>query len=132
MRTDDGRVVSNFIVQALRGEDITIYGDGEQTRSFCYVNDLIDGILAFVDCGPVAKPFNMGNPLETTVRELAELVCKVSNSKSKVVFKPLPSDDPSRRQPDISEIRELTGWTPKVKLEEGLRETVRFFRESIF
>ena len=132
MQIDDGRVVSNFIVQALRGEDITIYGDGQQTRSFCYVDDLIDGILALVDCEPVAKPFNIGNPLETTVRDLAELVCKVSNSKSKVVFRPLPSDDPSRRQPDISEICEQTGWTPKVQLEEGLKETVRFFRETIF
>lgn len=132
MQIDDGRVVSNFIVQALRGDDITIYGDGNQTRSFCYVDDLIDGILAFVDCGPVARPFNIGNPCETRVGDLAELICKISNSKSRIVFRPLPSDDPSRRQPDISEIRDKTGWTPKVSLEDGLRETVKYFRESIF
>ncbi len=131
MQIDDGRVVSNFIVQALKGEDITIYGDGKQTRSFCYVDDLIEGILAFVDCDPVASPFNIGNPCETSVGDLAKLICKVSNSKSRVVFRPLPSDDPSRRQPDISAIRDQTGWTPKVSLEEGLEETVKYFREAI-
>lgn len=132
MQIDDGRVVSNFIVQALRGDDITIYGDGNQTRSFCYVDDLIDGILAFVDCDPVASPFNIGNPCETRVGDLAELICKISNSKSRIVFRPLPSDDPSRRQPDISEIRDKTGWKPKVSLEDGLKETVKYFREAIF
>ena len=132
MQIDDGRVVSNFIVQALRGDDITIYGDGNQTRSFCYVDDLIDGILAFVDCDPVSMPFNIGNPCETKVGDLAELICKISNSKSRIVFRPLPSDDPSRRQPDISEIRHQTGWTPQVSLEEGLKETVKYFREVIF
>tara|TARA_B100000575_G_C23135200_1_gene659291 strand:- start:2237 stop:3172 length:936 start_codon:yes stop_codon:yes gene_type:complete len=131
MQIDDGRVVSNFIVQALTGDDITVYGNGDQTRSFCYVDDLIDGILAFAACGPVSTPVNLGNPHEVSVLELAELICKYTRSNSRITLKPLPMDDPTKRKPDIVKIQKLTGWYPKVTLEDGLKETIKYFQRSI-
>ena len=128
MHPNDGRVVSNFIVQALRGEPITVYGDGTQTRSFCYVDDLIDGIVGFVDAEPGAiGPMNLGNPGEFTIRELAEIVIRLTGSTSKLAFAPLPADDPLQRQPDIAMARELLGWQPRVALEEGLKKTIAYF-----
>ena len=129
MHPNDGRVVSNFIVQALRGEDITIYGDGSQTRSFCYADDLIEGFVRMMATPhEITGPFNMGNPLEFTIRELAETVLKMVGGSSKLVFKPLPQDDPKQRQPDITLARENLGWEPKVQLEQGLEKTVAYFR----
>ena len=129
MHPKDGRVVSNFIVQALRGEPITIYGDGSQTRSFCYVADLVDGLIRFMDVeGDEPGPINLGNPGEFTVRELAELVLRLTKSKSKLAFEPLPEDDPKQRRPDISRAKSLLGWEPKVPLEEGLKDTIGYFR----
>jgi UDP-glucuronate decarboxylase len=128
MHEADGRVVSNFIVQALRGEDITIYGDGSQTRSFCYVDDLIEGIVGFMDQTKSVGPMNLGNPGEFTILQLAELTLKLVGGRSKLVHKPLPSDDPKQRQPDITLARELLKWEPKVPLEEGLKRTVAYFR----
>ena len=129
MHPNDGRVVSNFIVQALRGEDITIYGDGRQTRSFCYVDDLIEAMLAAMDT-PAAftGPVNIGNPREFTMLELAELTLKLTGGSSKLVFKPLPADDPRQRQPNIELARSALDWVPKVTLEDGLKETVAYFR----
>ena len=121
MLVNDGRVVSNFVVQALRGEPITLYGDGQQTRSFCYVSDLVDGIIAMMDCENFNGPVNLGNPGEFTIRELAELVIEMTNSKSELVFMPLPADDPTRRKPDISVAKEKLGWEPKVTF-KGLVE----------
>ncbi|MGB9621160.1 MAG: UDP-glucuronic acid decarboxylase family protein [Brevinematia bacterium] len=132
MREDDGRVVSNFIVQAIKGEDITVYGDGNQTRSFCYVSDLIDGIVAMMNSEDELRgPINLGNPSEFKVIELAEMVIKLTNSKSKIVFKPLPEDDPKIRKPDITVAKEKLNWEPKVPLEEGLKETIKYFREYL-
>jgi len=128
MHEADGRVVSNFIVQALRGEDITIYGDGSQTRSFCYVDDLIEGIVGFMDQTKSVGPMNLGNPGEFTILQLAELTLKLVGGSSKLVHKPLPSDDPKQRQPDITLARQLLKWEPKVPLEEGLKRTVAYFR----
>lgn len=129
MHPNDGRVVSNFIVQALRGEQITVYGDGQQTRSFCYVDDLIDGMVRFMESAPeFTGPVNIGNPTEFTMLELAELVLKLVGGKSKLVFKPLPQDDPKQRQPDISLAKKALGWEPSVKLEDGLRETIAYFK----
>jgi len=135
MHPNDGRVVSNFIVQALRGEDITIYGEGLQTRSFCYVDDLIEGFLRFMDLPRGADgapgfsgPVNLGNPSEFTIRQLAEQVIGLTGAKSKLIFKPLPADDPMQRQPDISLAHErLNGWVPQVELAEGLRRTIKYF-----
>jgi UDP-glucuronate decarboxylase len=128
MHPNDGRVVSNFIVQALRGEDITLYGDGMQTRAFCYVEDLVDGLIRLMATGPeVTGPINIGNPHEIPVRELAERVIGLVNSKSKIVHKPLPQDDPLQRCPDIAMARRELGWEPKVGLEEGLRRTIGYF-----
>jgi UDP-glucuronate decarboxylase len=128
MHPNDGRVVSNFIVQALRGQPITVYGGGTQTRSFCYVDDLIDAIVAFVDAEPGAiGPMNIGNPGEFTIRELAEMVIRLTGSSSKLTFAPLPSDDPLQRQPDIRMAREMLGWQPRVQLEEGLAKTIAYF-----
>jgi len=128
MHPNDGRVVSNFIVQALRGQPITIYGGGTQTRSFCYVDDLIEGIVGFMDAEPGAiGPMNLGNPGEFTIRELAELVIRLTGSSSKLSFAPLPSDDPLQRQPDIRMARELLGWQPRVQLEDGLKKTIAYF-----
>ena len=129
MHPNDGRVVSNFIVQALRGEDITIYGDGSQTRCFCYADDLIEGLVRMMATPrEVTGPINMGNPIEFTIKELAEIVLKMVGGKSKLVFKPLPQDDPKQRQPDITVARETLGWEPQVKLEAGLEKTVDYFR----
>ena len=127
MRPHDGRVVSNFIVQALHGEPLTVYGDGSQTRSFCYVDDLVTGIVLLFERGD-ADPTNLGNPHEFTVRELAALVLKLTGSRSEIVERPLPVDDPRVRQPDIARVRETLGWEPKVGLEEGLRRTIDYFR----
>ncbi|MBU3914951.1 SDR family oxidoreductase [bacterium] len=127
MRADDGRVVSNFIVQALKGEAITIYGNGKQTRSFCYIDDLIEVIMRMMKKDNFSGPVNTGNPDEFTILELADKVIKLTNSKSKLIFKDLPSDDPTQRQPDISLARRELGWEPKIKLEEGLIKTIDFF-----
>jgi len=127
MRPNDGRVVSNFIVQALRGDPLTIYGDGSQTRSFCYVDDLIEGIARLFARG-TADPTNLGNPHEFTVRQLAERVLALTGSKSKIVERPLPVDDPQVRQPDITRAREMLGWEPQVTLDDGLRRTIEYFR----
>jgi dTDP-glucose 4,6-dehydratase len=129
MRARDGRVVSNFIVQALKGEPLTVYGSGEQTRSFCYASDLIDGIYRLF-LSDRHEPTNIGNPNEFTVRQLAERVIAITGSKSKVVEKPLPEDDPKVRQPDITIARAVLGWEPKVQLEEGLQRTIAYFKES--
>jgi len=128
MHPNDGRVVSNFIVQALKGEDITLYGDGRQTRSFCYVDDLIDAFIAYMDKdGDLPGPINLGNPTEFTMKQLAEAVLDLTGSKSKLTHKPLPSDDPKQRQPDITKARDLLGWQPKVPLREGLVHTIAYF-----
>ncbi|GJE40827.1 UDP-glucose 4-epimerase [Methylobacterium persicinum] len=132
MRPDDGRVVSNFIVQALRGDPITIYGDGNQTRSFCYVDDLIDGMIRMMDQpASYGGPINLGNPSEFTIRELAECVLRLTGSRSRIVHHPLPADDPRQRQPDIGLARDDLGWQPRVQLEDGLKETIRYFRSII-
>jgi UDP-glucuronate decarboxylase len=132
MHPNDGRVVSNFIVQALKGEAITLYGDGSQTRSFCYVDDLIDGMLRMMDSPKdITGPINLGNPGEFTMIELAEKVLSMTGSKSRLVFQPLPQDDPRRRQPDISEAKKTLGWAPKVSLDDGLRETIAYFRHTL-
>jgi UDP-glucuronate decarboxylase len=132
MLPDDGRVVSNFIVQALRGDDITIFGDGQQTRSFCYVDDLIDAILAMMETPRgLTGPINIGNPHEFTMLELAELTLTLTGSRSKLVFQPLPEDDPRQRKPDITFATEALAWTPKVELEDGLKETIAYFREVL-
>ena len=129
MHPNDGRVVSNFIVQAIRGDDITIYGDGQQTRSFCYVDDLIDGMVRFMESTPeFTGPVNIGNPTEFTMLELAEQVLKLVGGPSKLIFKPLPQDDPKQRQPDISLAKNELGWVPSVKLEDGLKETIAYFK----
>jgi UDP-glucuronate decarboxylase len=129
MHPNDGRVVSNFIMQALRGESITIYGEGTQTRSFCYVDDLIAGMIALMDTGDdVTGPINVGNPDEFTMIELAENVLRLTGSKSKLVKMPLPADDPRQRQPDITRAKKTLGWEPKVKLEDGLKETIAYFK----
>jgi UDP-glucuronate decarboxylase len=130
MLPNDGRVVSNFIVQALAGKDITIYGDGRQTRSFCYVSDLIEAMIRMMKTpARVTGPVNLGNPGEYTVRELAEKIIRTVGSKSKLVFQPLPQDDPARRKPDISLAKELLDWKPTVSLKDGLKKTVDYFRE---
>lgn len=132
MQPDDGRVVSNFIIQALSNKDITIYGDGLQTRSFCFVSDLVDGIIRMMDSPKgFTGPVNIGNPIEFTMLELAETVLSLTGSKSKIVFKPLPSDDPRQRKPDISLAKQKLGWQPSVNLEDGLKETIRYFKSTI-
>ena len=129
MHPNDGRVVSNFIVQAIKGEDITIYGDGLQTRSFCYVDDLIEGFLKMMASSrETIGPINMGNPVEFTIKQLAELVIKAVGGPSKLIFKPLPSDDPKQRQPNIGLAREKLGWEPSIPLEQGLQKTVDYFK----
>lgn len=124
----DGRVVSNFIMQALRNEPITMYGDGQQTRSFCYVDDQIVGMLALIDSNEEG-PINVGNPHEFTMAQLAEKVLKLTESKSKIIYKPLPPDDPTQRKPDITKAKELLGWEPKVQLDEGLERTINYFKQ---
>lgn len=132
MNPDDGRVVSNFIVQALKGEDITMYGDGTQTRSFCYVDDLIEGMYRFMNSDKTfTGPVNIGNPGEFTMLELAEKVIKLTGSKSKIVYKPLPSDDPAQRRPVIDLAYEKLGWKPTILLDEGLEKTIAHFREVL-
>ena len=131
MHESDGRVVSNFIVQALRGEDITIYGDGSQTRSFCYVDDLIEGWLRLMAQTETVGPMNLGNPSEFTMLQLAELTLKLVGGKSKIVHKPLPSDDPKQRRPDITLAQKVLNWEPKVPLEEGLQRTIAYFKPRV-
>jgi dTDP-glucose 4,6-dehydratase len=131
MRLDDGRVVPNFVGQALRDEPLTVYGDGSQTRSFTYVDDLVAGVLAVLDRGDDHQPFNIGNPEETTVLEFARRIIELTHSKSEIVFRPLPADDPKQRCPDIGRARSILGWEPTVQLEEGLALTVEYFREAI-
>lgn len=132
MHQQDGRVVSNFIVQALKNNDITIYGSGEQTRSFQYVDDLLDGMMKMMETGPdFTGPVNIGNPNEFTIRELAEKILKLTGSKSKLIFKPLPSDDPAQRQPDISLAKEKLRWSPKIELDEGLIKTIDYFKSVL-
>jgi UDP-glucuronate decarboxylase len=131
MAMNDGRVISNFIVQALRGEPITIFGRGEQTRSFCYVSDLVEGTMRMMERQGFHGPVNLGNPEEITVLELAELIVKLTASKSRLVFKELPVDDPVRRKPDISLAREKLGWEIKVQLRDGLLETIRYFKKVL-
>jgi len=130
MHPNDGRVVSNFIVQALLGEPITIYGDGGQTRSFCYVDDFIDGMIRLMET-ELRGPVNLGNPNELTIQELAEQVIDLTGSGSEIVYRPLPSDDPVQRCPDIALAQEVLGWTPRVQLREGLERTIRFFDERL-
>jgi UDP-glucuronate decarboxylase len=132
MHPNDGRVVSNFIVQAIRSEDITIYGDGQQTRSFCYVDDMIEGFIRLMNSGDgITGPINLGNPGEYTMLQLAETILKQVGSKSKLVFKPLPEDDPRQRQPNIALAQKALGWSPKVHLDDGLRETIDYFRRIL-
>ncbi len=131
MNINDGRVVSNFIVQALQNAPITVYGSGTQTRSFCYVDDLVDGILKFTDQDEEIGPVNIGNPNEISMHELADTVCRLTGSKSQIKFMSLPQDDPVRRNPDVSKIKSLVSWKPKVVLEDGLKETIRYFKKAL-
>jgi UDP-glucuronate decarboxylase len=129
MHPNDGRVVSNLVVQALQGADITLYGDGEQTRSFCYVDDLVDGIIRLMGSGPeLTGPINLGNPSEFTIRQLAELVIALTGSPARIVHRPLPPDDPRQRRPDIAKAREQLGWEPTVPVRDGLERTIAYFR----
>jgi UDP-glucuronate decarboxylase len=131
MAWDDGRVVSNFVVQALRGEALTVYGDGQQTRSFCYVTDLVEGMVRMMEAEGVTGPVNLGNPEEYTVGQLARLVLELTGSRSEIVYRPLPEDDPQQRRPDISLARDRLGWHPTVAVEDGLRATIEYFRSTI-
>ena len=131
MAPDDGRVISNFITQALRGDDITVYGDGTQTRSFCYVSDLIEGMLRLMDQDDHTGPVNIGNPVENTMLELAEAIIKATESSSKIVHRPLPKDDPQKRCPDITRARTWLGWEPQIKLADGLKDTIRWYAKLI-
>ncbi len=131
MLENDGRVVSNFIVQALSGQDITIYGDGSQTRSFCFVSDLVDAMIKMMDCENFTGPVNLGNPRELTIKEIAEMIIDITGSKSKLIYQPLPKDDPTRRKPDISLAKEKLDWQPKVALEEGLAATIEYFKNRM-
>lgn len=133
MAEDDGRVVSNFIVQALKNEPITVYGEGQQTRSFCYVDDLVEGFIRFMDKTPdeFTGPMNLGNPGEFTIMELAELVLKVTGSSSKIIRLPLPPDDPTKRRPDINLAKRMIGWEPTIPLEEGLKQTIAYFEQKL-
>jgi len=131
MRPDDGRALPNFMVQALRGEEITVYGDGGQTRSFCYVDDLIDGIQRLLFSDEV-EPVNLGNPEEITILEFAREVLQLTGSKSKIAFFPLPQNDPKVRQPDITKARRVLGWEPRVPRQEGLKRTLDYFKQKLF
>jgi UDP-glucuronate decarboxylase len=131
MHPRDGRVVSNFIIQALSGEPITLYGDGQQSRSFCYVDDLVEGLIRMMDQDSETGPVNMGNPTEFTILELAETVLRLTSSKSRLEFRPLPQDDPVRRKPDITKAKALLDWEPKVALEDGLKETISYFKNLL-
>jgi UDP-glucuronate decarboxylase len=132
MHPNDGRVVSNFIVQALLGRDITVYGEGLQTRSFCYVDDLVDGLTRLMDTPPdITGPVNLGNPAEFTITELAQMLISLVGSRSKIVHRALPENDPKQRQPDISLAQELLGWEPRVAFKEGLMRTIKYFEELL-
>jgi UDP-glucuronate decarboxylase len=131
MLHDDGRVVSNFIIQALKGEDITVYGQGSQTRSFCYVDDLLDGMVRMMECENFIGPVNLGNPDEYTILDFAKKIITMTGSKSRISYKPLPSDDPRQRQPDITLAGEKLGWKPNVSVDEGLKRTIEFFRKEL-
>jgi len=132
MHPNDGRVVSNFIMQALRNQDITVYGEGTQTRAFCYVDDLVDGLIGLMDTSDnVTGPVNLGNPVEFTIRQLAELTIELTGSSSKIVHRPLPEDDPKQRRPDISLAQELLAWTPRVQLRDGLIKTIAYFEQLL-
>jgi len=132
MHPNDGRVVSNFILQTLRGEDVTVYGDGNQTRSFCYVDDMIEGFIKLMDSpDDFTGPINLGNPFEFSILELAHKIIELTDSKSKIVFKPLPEDDPAQRQPDITLAKKVLNWEPKVSLEDGLKETIAYFKNLL-
>lgn len=130
MRVNDGRAVPAFMSQALRNEDVTVFGDGSQTRSFCYVSDLVDGILRLMEA-PVNDPVNIGNPQELTIEQIARRIIEMTGSRSRIIYKPLPEDDPKVRQPDITRARTLLGWEPKVSLEEGLSKTIDYFRSKV-
>jgi len=131
MAVNDGRAISNFVIQALRGKPLTVYGDGSQTRSFCYVSDLIQGLLALMGAEDFTGPVNLGNPEEHTILEVAEKIIKLTKSASKIVFKPLPADDPVRRRPNISLAKKKLSWTPCVKLDEGLEKTIAYFKDKL-
>jgi len=132
MHPNDGRVVSNFIVQSLRGEPITVYGDGKQTRSFCYVDDLVEGLTRMMESDRgFSGPVNLGNPEEFSMLELAQRIIHLTKSKSRIQFKPLPQDDPRQRRPDIDLARKQLKWKPKVNLDDGLKETIRYFRQAL-
>ena len=130
MHPDDGRVVSNFIVQALKGENLTVYGEGQQSRSFCYVDDLVEGIIKMMNID-YKLPLNLGNPVEFKISELADLVLKLTGSKSKIEKMALPEDDPKQRQPDISKVKKMIGWQPQVPLQEGLKKTIEYFKDKV-
>jgi dTDP-glucose 4,6-dehydratase len=130
MRVNDGRAVPAFMSQALRNEDVTVFGDGSQTRSFTYITDLVDGIIRLMLSGE-NDPINIGNPRETTVEEIAKMIIQMTGSRSQIIYKPLPTDDPKVRQPDITRARTLLGWEPKVELEEGLVKTIEYFRTKV-
>jgi UDP-glucuronate decarboxylase len=132
MHPNDGRVVSNFIIQALSGADLTVYGKGNQTRSFCYVDDLITGLVKFMNSpDPLIGPINLGNPAEITILELAEKILAMTKSPAKIVFKPLPTDDPIQRQPNITLAKQHFGWEPRVSLDEGLERTIAYFKDLL-
>jgi UDP-glucuronate decarboxylase len=131
MAENDGRVVSNFIVQALRGSDITVYGDGSQTRSFCYVDDLVEGMLRTMEAEGFTGPVNLGNPRENSILEFASRIVEMTGSRSRIVHLPLPTDDPRQRQPDITLARQRLGWEPAIQLDEGLRRTIDYFSSRI-
>src|SRR6266702_4473102 len=132
MHPNDGRVVSNFIMQALRNESITLYGDGNQTRSFCYVDDLVEGLMRLMETpDEVTGPVNLGNPNEFSIRQLAEAVIELTGSSSKIVYRPLPEDDPKQRCPDISLAKRLLGWEPSVQLRDGLMKTIEYFEQLL-
>src|SRR5262245_31066993 len=132
MHMDDGRVISNFIVQALRNDPITIYGDGNQTRSFCYVSDLVEGLVKLMESNhSVTGPINLGNPGEFTMNEVADQIIHLTGSRSRIAYRPLPSDDPRQRQPDIAKARDLLGWAPKVPLDVGLEKTIAYFKTQL-
>ncbi len=131
MAKDDGRVVSNFVVQALEGKDISVYGKGNQTRSFCYVSDMVEGLYKLMNNEKTTGPVNIGNPGEFTIMELAEKIIKMTKSKSKIIFEPLPQDDPKQRKPDITLAKQFLNWEPKVRLDDGLKKTVEYFKTQI-
>lgn len=132
MHPDDGRVVSNFVIQALKNEPITIYGDGSQTRSFCYVDDMIEGLMRLMESpGDFTGPVNLGNPAEYTIQELAERIIALIGSSSRIIHRPLPADDPKQRQPDISLARERLSWSPRIGLDEGLSRTIDYFERLL-